>query len=164
MIQIVCRSCACSVAVLCWYNSHHFWPNTNTLKCIPRLYAATMHRLHSTQYNILAVSHCTDYDKHKYPPTDILHFLSNGLAFHYEVYRFINAYSYLHTQNHHASHHSQHYYFQHAHSYHQVRQPPNGTPHSRNSLFCPPISLTHNRFTALLELVRDHPGEQVPER
>jgi len=22
---------------------------------------------------------------------------------------------------------------------------------------------THNRFTALLELVRDHPGEQVPE-
>ena len=23
---------------------------------------------------------------------------------------------------------------------------------------------THNRFTALLELVRDHPGEQVPER
>jgi len=23
---------------------------------------------------------------------------------------------------------------------------------------------THNRFTALLEYVRDHPGEQVPER
>jgi len=23
---------------------------------------------------------------------------------------------------------------------------------------------THNRFTALLEFVRDHPGEQVPER
>jgi len=23
---------------------------------------------------------------------------------------------------------------------------------------------THNRFTALLESVRDHPGEQVPER
>jgi len=22
----------------------------------------------------------------------------------------------------------------------------------------------HNRFTALLEFVRDHPGEQVPER
>ena len=25
-------------------------------------------------------------------------------------------------------------------------------------------SHTHNRFTALLEYVRDHPGEQVPER
>ena len=23
---------------------------------------------------------------------------------------------------------------------------------------------THNHFTALLEFVRDHPGEQVPER
>jgi len=23
---------------------------------------------------------------------------------------------------------------------------------------------THNRFTALLEYVQDHPGEQVPER
>jgi len=23
---------------------------------------------------------------------------------------------------------------------------------------------THNRFTALLEFVRDHPGEQVPDR
>jgi len=23
---------------------------------------------------------------------------------------------------------------------------------------------THNRYTALLEFVRDHPGEQVPER
>jgi len=23
---------------------------------------------------------------------------------------------------------------------------------------------THSRFTALLEFVRDHPGEQVPER
>jgi len=23
---------------------------------------------------------------------------------------------------------------------------------------------THNHFTALLEYVRDHPGEQVPER
>ena len=23
---------------------------------------------------------------------------------------------------------------------------------------------THNRFTALLKLFRDHPGEQVPER
>ena len=23
---------------------------------------------------------------------------------------------------------------------------------------------THNRFTAVLEFVRDHPGEQVPER
>ena len=23
---------------------------------------------------------------------------------------------------------------------------------------------THNRFTALLEYVRDHPGEQLPER
>jgi len=23
---------------------------------------------------------------------------------------------------------------------------------------------THNRFTALLKYVRDHPGEQVPER
>jgi len=23
---------------------------------------------------------------------------------------------------------------------------------------------THNRFTAVLEYVRDHPGEQVPER
>jgi len=23
---------------------------------------------------------------------------------------------------------------------------------------------THNRFTAFLEYVRDHPGEQVPER
>jgi len=23
---------------------------------------------------------------------------------------------------------------------------------------------THNRFTARLEFVRDHPGEQVPER
>jgi len=23
---------------------------------------------------------------------------------------------------------------------------------------------THNPFTALLEFVRDHPGEQVPER
>jgi len=26
------------------------------------------------------------------------------------------------------------------------------------------MSYTHNRFTALLEFVRDHPGEQVPER
>jgi len=26
------------------------------------------------------------------------------------------------------------------------------------------LSHTHNRFTALLENVRDHPGEQVPER
>jgi len=38
---------------------------------------------------------------------------------------------------------------------------------------CPSVTLvdhnhththTHNRFTALLEYVRDHPGEQVPER
>jgi len=26
------------------------------------------------------------------------------------------------------------------------------------------VSHTHNCFTALLEFVRDHPGEQVPER
>jgi len=26
------------------------------------------------------------------------------------------------------------------------------------------VKHTHNRFTALLESVRDHPGEQVPER
>jgi len=27
-----------------------------------------------------------------------------------------------------------------------------------------PATHTHNRFTALLEYVWDHPGEQVPER
>ena len=26
------------------------------------------------------------------------------------------------------------------------------------------IPYTHNHFTALLEFIRDHPGEQVPER
>jgi len=26
------------------------------------------------------------------------------------------------------------------------------------------VTHTHNRFTALLKFVRDHPGEQVPER
>jgi len=26
------------------------------------------------------------------------------------------------------------------------------------------VAHTHSRFTALLEFVRDHPGEQVPER
>jgi len=26
------------------------------------------------------------------------------------------------------------------------------------------MRVTHNRFTALLEFVRDYPGEQVPER
>ena len=46
----------CSTAVLCWYDSHHFWINTNTLKCIPRLYATAMHQLHS--YNVLVVSQC----------------------------------------------------------------------------------------------------------
>jgi len=29
---------------------------------------------------------------------------------------------------------------------------------------CHSLSLTYNRFTALLEFVRNHPGEQVPER
>lgn len=43
-----------SVAVLCWYDSHHFWINTNSLKCIPHLYAATMQRLQS--YNVLVVN------------------------------------------------------------------------------------------------------------
>jgi len=50
------------------------------------------------------------------------------------------------TQNHHASYHSQHYYFQHVHSYHQLTQPfhsevynsRNGTLHSKNSLPPPP--------------------------
>jgi len=32
------------------------------------------------------------------------------------------------------------------------------------SLICATHTHTHNRFTALLEYVRDHPGEQVPER
>jgi len=56
----------------------------------------------------------------------------------------------LHTQNHHVSHHSQHYYFQHAHSYHQLTQPfhsevynsPKGTFYSKNSLFPPAKSNT----------------------
>jgi len=47
----------CSMAVLCWYDSHHFWINTGRLKSIPRLYAATLQRLHS--YNVLVVSVCT---------------------------------------------------------------------------------------------------------
>ena len=42
------------MAVLCWYDSHHFWINNGRLKCIPRLYATTLQRLHS--YNVLVVS------------------------------------------------------------------------------------------------------------
>ena len=37
----------------------------------------------------------------------------------------------------------------------------------REDLFCCIMLIhthTHNHFTALLEYVRDHPGEQVPER
>jgi len=46
--------------------------------------------------------------------------------------------------------------------------------HNRFTAVCIPISIpkttmhpitdTHNRFTALLEYVQDHPGEQIPER
>jgi len=56
--------CACSMAVLCWCDSHHFWMNTSGLKCIPRLYATTMHRLHSTQFNVLVVSQSTHTHTH----------------------------------------------------------------------------------------------------
>ena len=36
-------------------------------------------------------------------------------------------------------------------------------PNQQNEIF-QIATHTHNRFTALLEYVRDHPGEQVPER
>jgi len=35
---------------------------------------------------------------------------------------------------------------------------------SHHVYLCTKYTHTHNRFTALLEYVRDHPGEQVPER
>ena len=58
----------------------------------------------------------------------------------------------------------------------QVLQHQQGTKHislesaskQQPRLFCAGGSVamehTHNRFTAFLEYVRDHPGEQVPER
>jgi len=56
----------------------------------------------------------------------------------------IHLHSYLHTPNHHAYHHSQHYYFQHVHSYHQLRQ----TFHSE--VYNSPWSKTILKFSTLL--------------